>query len=156
MGGVNSDTTTVVDKIVTPFCFVFPFPSFPFCHPWGEGKKGEGVTWYLLVAIPHPPVISLPSPGKMGVLDVAGWQERFSAKTYTTRQCPYWKKEDFSKASPITWLNWSYIGSIFGGVRVVYFGGTTCIASQSNIVTESPTSIIRYTPRSSTCAKKTR
>ena len=130
---------------------------FSFCHPWGEGtKKGGGVTWHLLVAIPYPPVIYLPSPGMMGVPDVAGWQERFSAKTYTTREYLYWKKEDFSKASPIIWLNWSYMGPVFCGVRVVHFIRTTRIPSQSNIITESPTSFIRYTPRSSTCAKETR
>ena len=43
-GKINSDTTTVVDKIVAPFCFVFPFPCFLFLHPWGEGKK-KGVTY---------------------------------------------------------------------------------------------------------------
>ena len=43
---------------------------------------------------------------------------------------------------------------IICGVRVVYFGGTTRIASVSNIVTESLTSFIRYTPRSSTQKKR--
>ena len=109
--GVNSDTTTAVDKIVSPFCFVFPLLCFLFFYTWGEGKKKwGGVTWYLPVAIPHPPDISLPSPGMMGVLDVAGWQERFSANTYTTHKCLYWKKEDFSQASPFIWLNWRCMG----------------------------------------------
>ena len=124
-----------------PLLCCFSFPIFSFFTSLGRGKElgGGGVTWYLLVAIPRPPDISLPSPGMMGVLDVAGRQERFSAKTYTTQECPYWKKEDFSKASPIIWLDWSYMGSIICGVRVVFSGGTTPrIASQSSIVTESP------------------
>ena len=129
---------------------------FLFFHSWEEGKKegGGGVTWYLLVAIPHPPDVSLTSPGMMGVLDVAGWQERFSAKTYTTQKCLYLEERRFFKASPIIWFNWSYMDPIICGVRVIYFGGTTRIASQSNIVTERPTSVIRYTPRSSTQKKR--
>ena len=78
----------------------------------------------------------------MGGLDVAGRQERFSAKTYTTQKClDYISKEGRflkKKASPIIWLNWSYMGPAICGVRGVFFGGTTRIASQSNIVTESP------------------
>ena len=125
---------------------MFSFSSIPGER---ERKRGGGVTWSLLVAIPHPPDIYLPSPGMMGVLDVAGRQERFSAKTYTTQKCLYWKN-NFSEASPIIWLNYSYVGPVICGVRVAYFVGTTRIASQSNIVTESPTSSIRYTSRSST------
>ena len=75
-----------------PILFSFPFLMFSFFSTPGERERrrgGGGVTWYLLVAIPHPPDISLPSPGMMGVLDVAGRQERFSAKTYTTQKCLY-------------------------------------------------------------------
>ena len=69
----------------------------------------------------------------------------------------YWKKEDFSKASPIIYLvelELHLLGPIICGVRAVYFGGTTRIASQPNIVTESPKSFIRYTPRSSAQRKR--
>ena len=77
---VNSDTTNVVDKIVTFFLFLFFYFHVLLFAILGEKgrRKGGGVTWYLLVAIPYPAVISLSSPGMMGVLDVAGRQERFS------------------------------------------------------------------------------
>ena len=111
-GRVNGDTTTVVDKSVSPFCLVYPSHVFLFFSIPGERKRRRegGVTWYLLVAIPHPPDIPLHSPGMIGVLDVAGWQERFSANTYTTYKCLYWKKESFSEASLFIWLNWSCMG----------------------------------------------
>ena len=97
-----------------PVFFVLFFLShvFLFAIPGERGRRRGGGHWYLLVAIPHPRVISLPSPGMMGMLDVAGRQERFSAKTHTTQECLYWKSEDSSKASPIIWLNWSYTGPI--------------------------------------------
>ena len=41
-GRGNSDTTTVVDKIVVPFCLVFPFPCFPFYPSLGRGKEEGG------------------------------------------------------------------------------------------------------------------
>ena len=139
------------------FVLFFLFHVFLLFHPWGEEKKKGGAgTSYLLVAIPDPPDIYLPSPVMIGVLDVAGRQERFSAETYTTPKYQCWKKEDFSKASPIIWLNWSYMRPVFCRVRVVYFGVSTRIASQPNIITETPTSLIRYTARRSTCAKETR
>ena len=66
-----------------PFLFCFSPPMFSVFSIPGERERrsGRGVAWYLLVGILHPPDISLLSPGMMGVLDVAGWQERFSAKT---------------------------------------------------------------------------
>ena len=46
MGGVNSDITTVVDEIVTPF-FCFSFPMFSFLPSLGRGKE-EGRGGYLV------------------------------------------------------------------------------------------------------------
>ena len=98
----------------------------------GRGKKEGGeVTWYLLVAIPQPPDTCLSSPGMMGVLDVAGRQERCSAKTYTTKKCLCWKKKDFSKASPIVRL----VGST-GVLGVLNF-----VVIVSSILAERPASL---------------
>ena len=121
----------------------FPCPCFHFCRPWGEGRKkeGGGVTWYLLVAIPHPPVLSLPSLGMMGMLGTARRQGRFSAKIHTTQECRL-EEGRFFKIEHVAnhLVKLELHGSYSFCVRVVYFGGTTRIASQSNIVTESPNS----------------
>ena len=118
-------------KLLPLLCCFF-FPSIPFCHPRGEGKKRwGGVTWYLLVPILHPLFfIHLRRADGSTRCRRAAITVQYQDIHHIRMSRLYWKKEDFSKASPIIWLNWSYITWV---LRFVVF--------VSSILEEPPASL---------------